>query len=142
MLGTARWFDEAVGDKLENGVRHLAGGIAKSFGATAEVIFDRAYPPTVNDVVANERARRAAATIAGEARVQHLDRQTMGGEDFAFMLKEKQGAYVMLGSARTKEDPQPHHPKYDFNDEILTDGASYFAALAEQLLPRTHTRTA
>jgi hippurate hydrolase len=92
-------------------------------------------PPTVNDPAANALARRAMAAVAGEARVQHLDRQTLGAEDFAFMLEAKQGCYCMLGSARGANDFSPHHPKYDFNDEILTIGASYWATLAEQLLP-------
>ena len=136
MKGTARWFDEAVGDRLEERVRALATGIAASFGAKAEVVFARAYPPTVNDPEANVMARRAMAQVAGAARVQHLDRPTMGAEDFAFMLNAKQGAYCMLGSARGADDFMPHHPKYDFNDEVLSIGASYWATLAEQLLPR------
>ena len=69
MLGTARWFEPRVGDQLEAGVRRLATGIADSFGAKAEVVFDRAYPATVNDPDATVLTRRAAATVAGEARV-------------------------------------------------------------------------
>jgi hippurate hydrolase len=52
------------------------------------------------------------------------------------MLNAKQGSYIMLGGARTEADPQVHHPRYDFNDAILPVGASYWATLAEQLLPR------
>jgi hippurate hydrolase len=136
MKGTARWFEPVVGDKLEHGVRHLATGIAESFGASAKVVFDRVVPPTVNDAEANAMARRAMTAVAGEARVRHLDRQTLGAEDFAFMLEAKQGSYCMLGSSRGKDDFMPHHPRYDFNDEILSIGASYWATLAEQLLPR------
>ncbi len=136
MKGTARWFEPVVGDKLERGIRRLATGIAESFGAKAEVSFDRGVPPTVNDPEANAMARRAMQTVAGDARVRHLDRQTLGAEDFAFMLEAKQGSYCMLGSARGPDDFMPHHPKYDFNDEVLSIGASYWATLAEQLLPR------
>jgi hippurate hydrolase len=136
MLGTARWFDERVGDQLEDGVRRLATGIAASFGARAEVVFDRAYPATVNDAAATELAANAARSVAGAARVQHMEDPTMGGEDFAFMLQKKQGSYIMLGAGRTESDPMPHHPKYDFNDAVLPVGASYWAMLAEQLLPR------
>jgi hippurate hydrolase len=136
MLGTARWFDERVGDQLEDGVRRLATGIAASFGARAEVVFDRAYPATVNDAAATELAASAARSVAGAARVQHMEDPTMGGEDFAFMLQKKQGSYIMLGAGRTEDDPMPHHPKYDFNDAVLPVGASYWATLAEQLLPR------
>ena len=136
MLGTARWFDPAVGDKLEDGVRRIATGIASSFGASAEVLFERAYPATVNDAEAVLMGRRAAEAVAGAARVEELDKPTMGGEDFAFMLERKQGAYLMLGTGRTEDDPQLHHPRFDFNDEMLPVGASYWVTLAEQLLPR------
>jgi hippurate hydrolase len=136
MKGTARWFEASVGDKLEHGIRRIATGIAASFDATAEVVFDRVIPPVVNNADSNVAARHAMASVSGEARVQHLDRLTLGAEDFAFMLEAKQGSYCMLGSAKTPDDFMPHHPKYDFNDEVLSIGASYWATLAEQLLPR------
>ncbi len=135
MLGTARWFAPEVGDRLESGVRRLATGIAESFGAHAEVVFDRAYPATINDPAATEIAVRAAQTVAGESRVLPMDKPTMGGEDFSFMLNAKQGNYIMLGAARGN-DAMLHHPKYDFNDEVLAVGASYWAVLAEQVLGR------
>jgi hippurate hydrolase len=136
MLGTARWFDAHVGDQLEAGVRRLATGIAESFGARAEVVFDRAYPATLNDPDATTLTRRAAATVAGEARVVRMARPTMGGEDFSFMLNAKRGSYIMLGGGRGNNDAMLHHPGYDFNDDILPVGASYWVTLAEQLLPR------
>ena len=135
MLGTARWFAPHVGDRLEAGVRKLATGIAESFGAQAEVVFDRAYPPVVNDDAATELTIRAAQAVAGAARVVAMEKPTMGGEDFAFMLEAKQGSYIMLGSGRGS-DAMPHHPEYDFNDEVLAVGASYWATLAEQVLAR------
>jgi amidohydrolase len=137
MKGTARWFKPEVGDKLEAGVRNLATGIAQSFGAHAEVMFLRAYPATVNDPAATELTLRAAAAVAGEARVRPMRNPTMGGEDFAFMLQAKRGSYILLGAARGKNDSMVHHPAYDFNDEVLTVGASYWATLTEQLMPRT-----
>ncbi len=136
MKGTARWFSPAVGDVLEAGVTRIARSTAEAFGATAEVAFNRMYPATVNDAAATELARAAAETVAGAARVAQMARPTMGGEDFSFMLNAKQGSYIMLGGARTANDPQVHHPKYDFNDDILQVGASYWATLVEQLLPR------
>ncbi len=136
MKGTARWFKPSVGDQLEAGVRRLAVGIAESFGARAEVAFTRAYPPTVNEAEATRRTLDAARAVAGEARVQSMRNPTMGGEDFAFMLQAKQGSYIMLGGGRGQDDFMLHHPRYDFNDEILPIGASYCATLAEQLLPR------
>jgi hippurate hydrolase len=136
LRGTARWFKPEVGDILENQVRALATGIAAAFGATAEVRFSRDYPATVNDADATVVARTAASAVVGDGRVVEMDKPTMGGEDFSFMLNEKPGAYLMLGGGRTPNDPGVHHPKYDFNDAILPVGASYFATLAEQLLPK------
>lgn len=135
MKGTTRWFSPKVGDQLEDGVRRIATGIAASFGATAEVDYRRTYIATVNDPEATDLAAVAARAVAGPARVKHMEKPTMGGEDFSFMLEAKQGSYIMLGGARTESDPLVHHPKYDFNDEILPVGASYWATLAEQLLP-------
>ena len=136
MKGTARWFNEKVGDQLEAGIRRLASGIAESFGATAEVSFRRACPATVNDPEATALTRVAAETVAGEARVSQIDKPTMGGEDFSFMLNAKQGSYILLGAGKSASDPMVHHPKYDFNDAILPTGASYWATLTEQLLAR------
>jgi hippurate hydrolase len=136
MKGTARWFSPKIGDRLEAGVRRLATGIAESFGARADVVFDRVYPATVNDEEATELACNAARAVVGEQRVEHMPRPTMGGEDFSFMLNAKQGAYLMLGGGKGRDDFMVHHPRYDFNDEILPIGASYWASLAEQLLPK------
>jgi len=134
MIGTGRWFAPAVGDILESRLRTLATGIAESFGARADVTYERTYIATVNDSAATDRAARAAQAVSGEGRVIHMDKPTMGGEDFSFMLDAKKGSYIMLGGARGHDDPMVHHPRYDFNDEILPIGASYWATLAEQVL--------
>jgi hippurate hydrolase len=136
MKGTTRWFKPAVGDAIEEGVRRLATGIAASFGASAEVIYNRHVPATINDPDATTRAVQAAVAIAGEAGVREMRSPTMGGEDFAYMLNAKQGSYLMLGSGKGDADPLLHHPRYDFNDEVLPVGASWWATLAEELLPR------
>ena len=136
MLGTARWFDPAVADIIEGNVVRLATGIAASFGATAAVDFKRLYPATVNDADAMRMMRRAATAVVGEGRVEETAQPTMGGEDFSFMLNAKQGAYIMLGTGRGPGDAGLHHPRYDFNDEMLPTGASFWATLVEQQLPR------
>ena len=136
MMGTARWFHPSVGDILESKVKGLATSIAAGFGAEAAVVFERVYPATVNDPEAMAMGRRAAVTVQGEARVQEMERPTMGGEDFSFMLNAKQGAYIMLGGGRGDGGANVHHPRYDFNDALLPVGASWFCTLAEQLLPR------
>lgn len=136
LRGTARWFTKEAGDLIEKRVIETAEGIARAFGATAEVQFRRAYPATVNELESTALARSAAIAVQGEQRVAEMPRPTMGGEDFAFMLEKKPGAYLMLGGGRGGDDASVHHPKFDFNDEILPVGASWFATLAEQLLPR------
>ena len=136
MRGTARWFKPSVGDAIEAGMNRIVHGIAASFGATAELNFFRHAPATINDEDATTLTVTAARSIAGEAQVRHMRSPTMGGEDFAFMLNAKQGSYIMLGGGRGSDDPLLHHPRYDFNDEVLPVGASYWSTLTEQLLPR------
>ena len=136
MKGTARWYRPEVGDQIETGILRLVKGIAESFGASAEVRFFRHAPATVNDAEATTLAIDAATSVAGTEAVREMRAPTMGGEDFAYMLNAKQGAYLMLGGARGTNDPLLHHPKYDFNDEILPVGASWWATLVEQQLAK------
>jgi hippurate hydrolase len=136
MKGTARWFQPEVGDLIESSMHRLVNGIAESFGATAELRYQRHAPSTVNDAEATALAVDAARAVAGADGVKELRTPTMGGEDFAFMLNAKQGSYLMLGSARGSDDPSLHHPKYDFNDDILPIGASWWATLVEQQLAK------
>ena len=91
MKGTGRWFSPKVGDLLESGVRRIAKGIAESFGAKAEVTFERAYPPTVNDADAMALARRAAESVAGGARVEHLRTPLDGRRGFRIHAGEEAG---------------------------------------------------
>jgi amidohydrolase len=136
MLGTARWFSPEVGDLLERRFIDTVVGIASAMGASATAEFRRAYPATVNEEVSTHLAADAARAVQGEARVVPMPKPTMGGEDFSFMLNAKDGAYLMLGAGRGPDDPQVHHPRYDFNDAILPVGASWWAMLAERLLAK------
>jgi hippurate hydrolase len=135
MKGTTRWFSPAVGDLLEARVKALPPAIAAAFGATAEVIYDRMYPATVNPDTETDKAITVMQEISGEAKVMELPRPVMGGEDFAFMLNARPGNYVFLGGGTEGgKDAGVHHPLYDFNDAILPIGASYLARIAERLL--------
>jgi hippurate hydrolase len=136
LRGTARWFLPEVGDLLERRFTEIVTGIAAAFGGQAEARFLRGYPATVNEPESTAATLPAARAVAGEARVLAMPKPTMGGEDFAFMLEACPGSYILLGGGRGAEDPQVHHPRYDFNDAILPVGASYWATLAEQSLPR------
>ncbi len=136
LQGTARWFLPEVGDLLERRYHEIVTGIATAMGGRATASFTRSYPATINEAESTEMAARAARAVVGDARTRPLPQPTMGGEDFSFMLNEKPGAYLFLGGGRGQGDAMVHHPKYDFNDEILPVGASWFATLAEQLMPR------
>ena len=136
LRGTARWFKPEVGDLLEAKFTALVAGIAAAFGATAEAVFDRGYPATVNEVGARGPPSLAAQACcrrgagAGNGAADH------GRRGFLLHAERAAGNYIMLGAGRGQADLQVHHPIYDFNDAILPVGASYWATLAEQLLPR------
>ena len=135
MKGTTRWFSPAVGDLLEERVRAIPPAIAAAFGATAEVIYDRMYPATINPEAETDKAIAVMQEISGAAKVMELPKPVMGGEDFAFMLNARPGNYVFLGGGTEGgKDAGVHHPLYDFNDAILPVGASYLARIAERLL--------
>ena len=136
MKGTARWFKPEVGRAIETSMHRLVNGIAESFGATAELRFNHHAPATINDPEATALTVRAANAVAGEGNVREMRAPTMGGEDFSYMLNAKQGSYIMLGGGSGPDAPLLHHPLYDFNDEVLPIGASYWAALAEQFLAK------
>jgi amidohydrolase len=135
LRGTARWFDPGVGETIQRSIVRLAKGVAESHGATAEVEMRMVAPATVNDEAAMRLACEAAHAVVGQAGVSELAHPIMGAEDFSYMLGVKQGAYIMLGAKRPGQlNPMLHHPRYDFNDQILTTGAAYWATLVEQQL--------
>ncbi len=118
-------------------MRDLVTGIAAAAGAEAEFIFDRGYPSVVNDPTAVERAARAGAKLLGEDKVIHQRLPGMGGEDFAYMAQKVPGCFVRIGQADGEKGSKPVHTvNYDFNDDILPIGASLWATLVEQELPR------
>ncbi len=137
--GTVRTFRDAVRDAVEPAMRRIAGGICEAMGASYELDYTRLYPATVNSIEESEIAAAAAATVAGAANVNHQPVPSMGGEDFAFMLRERPGSYVWVGNGIGEGDGATgcmlHNPRYDFNDEILPIGASYWVELVKQILP-------
>lgn len=135
LKGTARWFDPQVGETIEKAIRRMAKLTAENYGATAEVEMHMVAPATVNDEAAMTLAREAATAVAGSGAVVEMEDPIMGAEDFSYMLGVKQGAYIMLGAKRPgRLNPMLHHPAYDFNDAILSTGATYWATLVEQQL--------
>jgi hippurate hydrolase len=140
--GTIRTFSEDATNKLESGLNRLANGIAQAHGCRADVSFLRASPPVVN----HEREARFAAEvmreISGSTAVNENFPAVMSAEDFAHMLKVKPGCYAFIGNGdgdhrMPDHGPGPciiHNTSFDFNDEIIPIGASYFVKLAEKWL--------
>ncbi len=135
--GTARWFRDKVGDQIEAAVRRIADGVAATHGVQARVHYERRYPPTVNEATETALCAEVARALVGPDKVFTDKSPMMGAEDFAFMLQEKPGCYVWIGNGSVDGDRQLHNPHYDFNDEILPVGASYWARLAEIKLAPT-----
>jgi hippurate hydrolase len=134
LKGTVRSFSARVQDRIEESVRRLAGGVAEAHGCRAETRYDRQYPATVNSDAETEAAAAAAARVVGEAQVLRDVPPTMGSEDFSYMLQKKPGCYIWIGSGRCPGEPTLHNPRFDFNDDILALGASYWATLVETVL--------
>ena len=137
LVGTVRTYNEAIQQAIEDRLTQLCSGIAQGFGASAEVIFERGYPATLNTVPEANFAADVAASLVGEDKVWRDMLPSMGGEDFSFMLQAKPGAYIRIGQgAPHGPGPHPlHNSRYDFNDEILPLGAALHASLIEQALP-------
>jgi amidohydrolase len=135
VIGTARAFSSTTQDHLEARMRQVCLGIAAAYGATADVTYERRYPPTINHVRETEVAVRAASRVTGAERVLLDEPPVMAAEDFAWMLLEKPGCYVWIGNGPQHQGGCGlHNPSYDFNDRILPVGASYWVELTEDVL--------
>jgi len=137
LVGTVRTYSASVQAHIEQRLTHLCQGIAQGFGATAKVHYERVYPATVNTVPEAQFAADVAARLVGEDQVVRHMTPSMGGEDFAFMLQVKPGAYMRIGQGQPAlglSHPL-HNSRYDFNDAILPLGAALHASLIEAAMP-------
>ncbi len=135
--GTVRTLSPAVRDLVEATMRRVVEATAAAHDAVAELTYTRGYPPTVNHAEKARLAARICAGILGEGKVRRDMPPVMGAEDFSYMLLEKPGAYIKLGQAAgTKGRAPVHTVQYDFNDDLLPIGASFFAGIVEQELKR------
>lgn len=132
LRGTARSLRANVRDLLEKRIVEVSEGIAKLYGAKVKVKYSRDYPVVVNNEKAVDFASSIAREIAGEANVDTKTPPVMGGEDFAFMLEERPGAFIFMGNG---DSANLHHPAYDFNDSAIPYGASYWVRLVEKSMP-------
>ncbi|WP_432447903.1 M20 aminoacylase family protein [Aliiroseovarius marinus] len=129
LKGTVRTLSEEMRDLAEARIHAICSGVADMFGGEAHVRYDRNYPVMVNHDAQTEFAAHVAASVAGDCTEAPL---VMGGEDFAFMLEERPGAYILVGNGDTAA---VHHPEYNFNDDIIPEGCSWWAEIAEQRMP-------
>jgi len=132
ITGTVRTLDGGVQDQIEERLADFVPQFARSFGAEATVRYARGYPVTVNAAAQTAFAAQVARDVVGPDRVDADVPPSMGGEDFSFMLEARPGAYIFLGNGDSAE---LHTDTYDFNDEVIPVGASYWVRLAETALP-------
>jgi hippurate hydrolase len=134
LRGTVRAFKREVQDLIEQRIRGIVAGVAATFDMSATVRYERRYPALVNSEAETQHAIVAATAVVGATNVEINPTPEMGSEDFAFMLQTTPGCYVWLGAGRGADTPNIHSPQYDFNDDVLPIGASYWVTLAEQQL--------
>ena len=136
LRGTIRSFKPEVQETVERSIERLCSGIAAANGAQINVHFDHRYPATVNSTNEAHFCQRVAAEVFGGEHVLTDILPSMGAEDFAYMLREKPGCYVWLGNGPGTGGCTLHNPHYDFNDELLTLGVSYWVHLVRRFLPK------
>jgi len=134
--GTARCFRKETRNLLEDSIREISESTAALYGCEIDFEWHTGYPATVNHAAEAERAAQVMETVIGEDNVDRDVEPSLGGEDFAFMLEEKPGAYIWIGSGPAPAEGMLHGVRYDFNDEVIPVGATYWAKLVESELPR------
>ena len=132
LRGTARSLTPEVRDLLERRLHEVVTGTAQLYGATAKLTYKRDYPVTRNHERQAAFAAAVAAKVVGQERVDDRFAPVMGAEDFSFMLEARPGAFIFVGNG---DSAGLHHPAYDFNDETIPIGTSYWVKLVETALP-------
>jgi amidohydrolase len=130
LRGTVRTLTEEVRALVEKRVREVVAGVAQMTGARIDLVYERGYPVTVNHAAQTDVARRVAKEVGGDGAVAETD-PMMGAEDFAYMLEARPGAFIFCGNGNTAG---LHHPAYNFNDEAIVYGTSYWIKLVENSL--------
>ncbi|SPB15519.1 amidohydrolase [Caballeronia novacaledonica] len=144
LAGTVRTFSVDVLDLIETRMREIVAATASAYRCTAEVSFVRNYPPTVNTEAETQFALGVMREVAGVDKVETNIDPTMGAEDFSFMLLERPGCYAYIGNGRGEHRDHGHgigpcmlhNSSYDFNDDVLTLGSTYWVRLVEAFLAR------
>ena len=136
MHGTVRTFLEETRSKMPTSILRVAEGVCSAFGATCELDYIQSYPATINSVPETEISAKAVIDLVGEEKIIRNPTPSMGSEDFSYMLQARPGCYVLLGigSGKGIGGCLLHSSRYDFNDEVLPIGASYWVTLVENEL--------
>ncbi len=137
LRGTFRCFNNATQKLIMDKITQISSATAQCFSVNAQVNFNPenpGYPVTENHPNETQHALAAAQAVVGSDNIVLNPEPSLGAEDFAFMLKEKPGCYLWLGNGSSSGDCLLHNPHYDFNDDILAIGASYWVKLVEQQL--------
>ena len=129
MKGTVRTMSPEMRDLAEKRLKEICDGVCATFGAEAKVTYLRGYPCMVNHDEQTAFAADVAKSVSGQCEDAPL---VMGGEDFAFMLEERPGAYILVGNG---DSASVHHPEYNFNDDAIPAGCSWWAEVVEQRMP-------
>ena len=130
LRGTVRTLTAEVRKLIEKRVKEVTAGVAQMTGAKIELNYERGYPVTSNHAAQTDFATQVAKEVAGEANVQEMP-PLMGAEDFSYMLEQRPGAFIFCGNGDTAG---LHHPAYNFNDEAIVFGTSYWIKLVENTL--------
>ena len=130
--GTVRTLDEATRKSAKAAVERICKGTAAAFGAHVKIDYLLGYPVTINHPSQTAFAAEVARNVSGDSRVVVDMPPEMGSEDFSYMLEARPGAFVFVGNG---ESAAWHHSDYDFNDELIPAGCSYWAQIAEQRMP-------
>ncbi|MEK9823899.1 MAG: M20 aminoacylase family protein [Pseudomonadales bacterium] len=133
--GCTRCFSPRVQSLFETQMKQIATEICSAWGASCEFKYERRYPPVINSEQEASLAGEVASDISGAGNVYLNPKPSMGSEDFAYMLQEKPGAYIWIGNGDGEGSCMVHNPGYDFNDEILPLGATWWVKMAEKSLP-------
>jgi hippurate hydrolase len=132
LKGTCRTLKPETRDLLENRMREVCAGIAAAFGAKISIEYNRGYPITFNHEKETDFAISVASDVSGKENVLTDIPPTMGAEDFSYMLEERPGTMIFIGNGDTAG---LHHPAYDFNDDVIPAGVSYWGRLVETAMP-------
>ena len=131
IAGTVRTLKKEMAAMARERIHAICAGIAATYGAGIDIDYDANYPVTFNHAQETAFASDVAAAVAGDAHVIRAMPPVMGGEDFSYMLEARPGAFIFIGNG---ESAGLHHPAYDFNDETIPHGVSYWVKIAETAL--------